>query len=160
LFTFEVEEGKEVEATDAIYEVIGEDNDLAGDALDVAISQKATDQETLNAAAILVTMIIKILILSTSFLIVHIFILIAIGISILINLVTNIFVGEISFISQSVAPILQLAFSLDYAIFLLHRFDDFREEVDDPVEAMTLAIKRSFPAITASAATTFFGFLA
>src|SRR5699024_11671270 len=53
-----------------------------------------------------------------------------------------------------------LAVSLDYAILLLHRFDDFREEVDDPVEAMTLAIKRSFPAITASAATTFFGFLA
>src|SRR5699024_996864 len=53
LFTFEVEEGKEVEATDAIYEVIGEDNALAGDALDVAISQKATGQETFNAAAIL-----------------------------------------------------------------------------------------------------------
>src|SRR5690625_347811 len=152
LFTFEVEEGKEVEATDAIYEVIGEDNALAGDALDVAISQKATGQETFNAAAILVP--------SLSSLIEPIFYLIAIGISILINLGTNIFVGEISFISQSVAPILQLAVSLDYAIFLLHRFDDFREEVDDPVEAMSLAIKRSFPAITASAATTFFGFLA
>jgi len=160
LFTFEVEEGKEVEATDAIYEVIGEDNALAGDALDVAISQKATGQETFNAAAILVPIVILILILSTSSWIEPIFFLIAIGISILINLGTNIFVGEISFISQSVAPILQLAVSLDYAIFLLHRFDDFREEVDDPVEAMSLAIKRSFPAITASAATTFFGFLA
>src|SRR5699024_3292408 len=176
LFTFEVEEGKEVEATDAIYEVIGEDNALAGDALDVAISQKATGQETFNAAAILVPIVILILILSTSswleptFLITSIlttsswfdpiFFLIAISLSILINLGTNIFVGNISFIPQSVAPILQLAVSLDYAIFLLHRFDDFREEVDDPVEALTLAIKRSFPAITASAATTFFGFLA
>src|SRR5690625_7854301 len=63
LFTFEVEEGKEVEATDAIYEIIGEDNALAGDALDVAISQKATGQETFNAAAILVTIVILILIL-------------------------------------------------------------------------------------------------
>src|SRR5699024_168110 len=60
LFTFEVEEGKEVEATDAIYEVIGEDNALAGDALDVAISQKATGQETFNAAAILVPIVILI----------------------------------------------------------------------------------------------------
>src|SRR5699024_3686258 len=116
--------------------------------------------ETFNAAAILDPIVILILILSTSSWIEPIFFLIAIGISILINLGTNIFVDEISFISKSIAPILQLAVALDYAIFLLHRFDDFREEVDDPVEAMSLAIKRSFPAITASAATTFFGFLA
>src|SRR5699024_5059870 len=131
-----------------------------GDALDVAISQKATGQETFNAAAILIPIVILILVLSTTSWIEPLFFLVAIGISILINLGTNLFIGEISFISQSVAPILQLAGSLDYAIFLLHRFDDFREEVDDPVEAMTLAIKRSFPAITASAATTCFGFLA
>src|SRR5699024_632112 len=82
---FEVEEGKEVEATDAIYEIIGEDNALAGDALDVAISQKATGQETFNAAAILVPIVILILILSTSSWIEPIFFLIALGISILIN---------------------------------------------------------------------------
>lgn len=160
LFTFEVEEGKEVVATDEIYKVIGEDNALAGDALDIAISQKATGQETFNAAAILVPIVILILLLSTQSWIEPVFFLVAIGISILINLGTNIFIGEISFISQSVVPILQLAVSLDYAIFLLHRFDDYKEEIEDPTEAMTLAIKRSFPAITASAATTFFGFMA
>ncbi|HLR59237.1 MAG TPA: MMPL family transporter [Pseudogracilibacillus sp.] len=160
LFTFEVEEGKEVTATDEIYKVIGEDNALAGDALDVAISQKATGQETFNAAAILIPIVILILVLSTTSWIEPLFFLVAIGISILINLGTNLFIGEISFISQSVAPILQLAVSLDYAIFLLHRFDDYKKEIEDPVEAMTLAIKRSFPAITASAATTFFGFMA
>lgn len=160
LFTFEVEEGKEVTATDEIYKVIGEDNALAGDALDVAISQKATGQETFNAAAILIPIVILILVLSTTSWIEPLFFLVAIGISILINLGTNLFMGEISFISQSVAPILQLAVSLDYAIFLLHRFDDYKKEIEDPVEAMTLAIKRSFPAITASAATTFFGFMA
>src|SRR5699024_893448 len=160
LFTFEVEEGKEVTATDEIYKVIGEDNALAGDALDVAISQKATGQETFNAAAILIPIVILILVLSTTSWIEPLFFLVAIGISILINLGTNLFIGEISFISQSVAPILQLAVSLDYAIFLLHRFDDYKKEIEDPVEAMTLAIKSSFPAITASAATTFFGFMA
>src|SRR5690625_7015769 len=91
LVTCEVEEGKEVEATDAIYEIIGEDNALAGDALDVAISQKATGQETFNAAAILVPIVILILILSTSSWIEPIFFLIAIGISILINFRNNIF---------------------------------------------------------------------
>lgn len=160
LFTFEVEEGKEVDATDTIYEVIGEDNALSGDALDVAISQKATGQETMNAALILVPAVIIILLLSTTSWVEPLFFLTAIGVSILINLGTNVFVGEISFISQSVAPILQLAVSLDYAIFLLHRFEDFRQEIDDPTEAMKRAIKKSFPAITASAATTFFGFMA
>ena len=160
LFTFEVADGKEVPVTDEIYNIIGEENALAGDALDVAISQKATGQETFNAAAILVPIIILILLLSTRSWIEPVFFLIAIGISILINLGTNLFVGEISFISQSVAPILQLAVSLDYAIFLLHRFDNYKDQIEDPTEAMTLAIRRSFPAITASAATTFFGFLA
>lgn len=160
LFTFEVEDGKEVPATNAVYEIIGEDNALAGDALEVAISQEATGKETMNAALILVPAVIIILLLSTTSWAEPIFFLTAIGVSILINLGTNVFVGEISFISQSVAPILQLAVSLDYAIFLLHRFEDFRQEIDDPAEAMKRAIKKSFPAITASAATTFFGFMA
>src|SRR5699024_3601604 len=110
--------------------------------------------------AILIPIIILILLLSTRSWIEPVFFLTAIGISVLINLGTNIFIGEISFISQAVAPILQLAVSLDYAIFLLHSFEDFRKETESPHEAMALAMKRSFPAITASAATTFFGFMA
>lgn len=160
LFTFQVDEGKEVEATDAIYDVIGEDNAMSGEALETALSQKMTGQETFNAAAILIPIIILILLLSTSSWIEPVFFLTAIGISVLINLGTNIFIGEISFISQAVAPILQLAVSLDYAIFLLHSFADFRKETKSPHEAMKRAMKKSFPAITASASTTFFGFMA
>src|SRR5690625_2208113 len=160
LFTISIEAGKEVEATDEIYEVIGEENALSGGALDTAIAQKTTGEETTNAVLILVPIIIIILLLSTRSWIEPLFLLIAIGVSILINLGTNIFIGETSFISQAVAPILQLAVSLDYAIFLLHSFDDYRKKIDDPTVAMTKAMRRSFPAIAASAATTFFGFMA
>jgi len=160
LFTFHVSEGKEVEATNAIYDIIGTDNALSGEALDTAVSQEMTGKETLNAALILIPIIILILLLSTRSWIEPVFFLIAIGISVLINLGTNIFIGEISFISQAVAPILQLAVSLDYAIFLLHSFDDYRRTMESPHEAMKLAMKKSFPAIAASASTTFFGFLA
>ncbi|MUV36861.1 hypothetical protein JNUCC1_00665 [Lentibacillus sp. JNUCC-1] len=159
LFTLEIEEGKEVPATEAIYDVIGKDNAMAGDALNTAISQQKTGQETFNAAAILIPVVILILLLSTRSWFEPVLFLTAIGISVLINLGTNIFIGEISFISQSVAPILQLAVSLDYAIFLLHSFDDYRK-TDSPEKAMKRAMKRSFPAVTASASTTFFGFLA
>jgi predicted RND superfamily exporter protein len=53
-----------------------------------------------------------------------------------------------------------MAVSLDYAIFLLHSFENYRKKTDDVKEAMQLAMRRAFPAIIASAATTLFGFLA
>ncbi|MBN8235666.1 RND family transporter [Halobacillus kuroshimensis] len=160
LYSLHIEEGEEVAATDAIYELIGEDNAVAGEAVNTAVSQKMTGSESMYAAALLVPIIILILILSTTSWMEPVFFLVAIGVSVLINLGTNIFIGEISFVTQSVAPILQLAVSLDYAIFLLHSFSDYRREVEDPKEAMQLAMKRSFPAIVASASTTFFGFTA
>ncbi|MEN1966582.1 MMPL family transporter [Lentibacillus sp. N15] len=160
LFSFEIESGKEVEATDAVYDLIGKDNAMSGDALDTAISQQSTGDETMNAALILVPVVIIILVLSTTSWLEPAFFLIAIGVSVLINMGTNIFLGEVSFVTKAVAPILQLAVSLDYAIFLLHSFTDYRKTAQTPGEAMKLAMKRSFPAIAASASTTIFGFTA
>src|SRR5699024_2872059 len=108
----------------------------------------------------LVPVIILILLLSTRSWIEPVFFLTAIGVSVLINMGTNVFIGEISFVTQAVAAILQLAVSLDYATLLLHSFADYRQEPDNLTEAMKLAMKRSFPAIAASASTTFFGFTA
>ncbi|MGM0904120.1 MAG: efflux RND transporter permease subunit [Bacillota bacterium] len=160
LFSFTIRDGEEVAITDEIYELIGEENAMSGEALDTATSQKMAGTESMYAAALLVPMIILILVLSTNSWMEPVFFLTAIGVSVLINLGTNIFIGEVSFVTQSVAPILQLAVSLDYAIFLLHSFSDYRKTIEDPEEAMRLAIKKSFPAIAASAATTFFGFIA
>ncbi|SET47245.1 hypothetical protein SAMN05216389_11229 [Oceanobacillus limi] len=160
LFSFSIRDGDEVEITDAIYDLIGEENAMAGEALDTATQQKMAFTETMYAAALLIPIIVIILVLSTTSWMEPVFFLTAIGVSVLINLGTNIFIGEISFVTQSVAPILQLAVSLDYAIFLLHSFADYRQKVADPNEAMRLAMKRSFPAIVASASTTFFGFMA
>lgn len=160
LFSLNIAEGFEVEATDEIYDLIGEENAVAGEAVNTATSQKMAGSESMYAGALLVPIIILILVLSTNSWMEPVFFLTAIGVSVLINLGTNIFIGEVSFVTQSVAPILQLAVSLDYAIFLLHSFSDYRKEVSDPKEAMQLAMKRSFPAIVASASTTFFGFTA
>lgn len=160
LFSFEIEDGKEVDATEAVYDLIGEDNAMSGDALDTAISQQSTGDETMNAALILIPMVILILLLSTISWIEPVLFLTAIGVSVLINMGTNIFLGEVSFVTGAVAPILQLAVSLDYAIFLLHSFTDYRKTAETPEEAMKLAMKRSFPAIAASASTTIFGFTA
>lgn len=86
--------------------------------------------------------------------------LFTVGISILINTGTNIFLGEISFITNATAAILQLAVSMDYAIFLLHRFAEFRDEGLDVKEAMVNAMKKSYTSILSSGLTTILGFLA
>lgn len=160
LFSVTIESGKEVEATDTIYALIGEENAISGEAVNTATQQKMTGTETLYAAALLIPIIIIILVLSTSSWVEPLFFLTAIGVSVLINLGTNIFIREVSFVTQSVAPILQLAVSLDYAIFLLHSFQDYRHKEYQPGEAMKLAMKESFPVISSSALTTFFGFMA
>src|SRR5699024_11547122 len=108
----------------------------------------------LNAALILVPVVIIILVLSTSSWIEPVFFLTAIGVSVLINMGTNIFLGQISFVTEAVAPILQFAVSLDYAIFLLHSFSDFRETEETPEQAMKLEMKRSIPAIATSVSQT------
>ncbi|WZY34780.1 MMPL family transporter [Bacillus sp. FSL W8-1122] len=159
LFSVTIDSGAEVAATDAIYSLIGEENAVTGEAVNTATSQKMTGSETLYAAALLVPIIIIILVLSTKSWVEPLFFLTAIGVSVLINLGTNIFLGEVSFVTQAVAPILQLAVSLDYAIFLLHTFSDELDQHQSPKEAMAKAMRKSFPVIFVSALTTFFGFM-
>lgn len=160
LISLTIRDGDEVEITQKIYDVIGETNCLSGDGLDMAVAQTMSTSETTKAMLILVPIILLILFLSTSSYIEPLFFLAAIGISVAINMGTNLFFGEVSFVTQAVSPILQLAVSLDYAIFLLHSFESYRKQVPDPKEAMILAMKKSMPTIMASAATTLFGFLA
>ena len=83
-----------------------------------------------------------------------------IGIAILLNEGSNIILGSVSFITRACSAILQLAVSIDYAVFLLHRFSDFRDGGMEPVAAMKKAMQAAASAITASAMTTIFGFLA
>jgi len=115
--------------------------------------------EVLNAVAILLPIIVIILIISTTSWIEPLLFLLTTGIAVIINMGTNIIYSEISFITLTVSPILQLAVSMDYAIFLLHSFSDFRSD-HEPQEAMILAMKQSFSTVAASAATTVIGFAA
>jgi len=160
LIYLSVRQGNEAEITDKIYDVIGEKNALEGDAVAQASVRSATSGETLKAAAILVPVILLILLLSTSSWAEPLLFLAAIGVAVIINMGTDFFTGGISYITQAVSPVLQLAVSLDYAIFLLHRFAEMRKEKSDPKDAMIAAMKKSMPAIAASAATTLLGFAA
>ena len=70
----------------------------------------------------------------------------AIGIAIVFNEGTNIIFGKISFVTQACSAVLQLAVSIDYAVFLLHRFAEYREKGMNAVDAMEIWPCRRQPA--------------
>ena len=83
-----------------------------------------------------------------------------IGISILVNLGTNYFMGEISYITKALSAVLQLAVTMDYSIFLWHSYNEQRETYDDPREAMAVAIHETLTSVVGSSVTTVAGFIA
>lgn len=87
-------------------------------------------------------------------------ILAAAGVAVLLNMGTNIFFGQISYITNAVAAILQLALSMDYSIMLLHGYRDMKKTESDKHTAMLQAIKRVLNPVSASALTTMAGLFA
>jgi predicted RND superfamily exporter protein len=160
LFMVAIDEGRENVACTAIRALIGEGGALSGQAVDIDFMQNAAIAEVVNAMVILLPIFVLILTISTNSWLEPLLFLSAIGVGVLVKLGTNILFGRVSFLTNSVSPILQLAVSMDYAIFLLHSFADYRKEYGDVGEAMKRAIKSSITTISASALTTLFGFLA
>lgn len=76
------------------------------------------------------------------------------------NFGSNIFFGDVSYITKSIAGVLQLGVTMDYSIFLLHRYDEEKEKYSDRKEAMAVAIENTFTALAGSSLTTIAGFLA
>lgn len=85
----------------------------------------------------------------------------SIGIAILYNLGSNIFLGEISYITKALTAILQLGVTMDYSIFLLHSYEDNKVRFDnDKQRAMAHAISNTFKSVAGSSVTTIAGFAA
>ncbi|MEG2283658.1 MAG: MMPL family transporter [Bacilli bacterium] len=161
LFNITIEKGCDEKVADAINTIIGNNNSSAGTAINMATTQRMSQSEVLNAFFILIPLILIILVLTTSSWLEPLLFLATIGIAVILNMGTNFIMGgDISFVTQSIAPILQFAVSLDYAIFLLHSFSTERKKTTDINIAMKQAMKNSFPIVLASAITTIVGFLA
>ena len=84
----------------------------------------------------------------------------SIGICIVINLGSNYFLGEISYITKAMAAVLQLAVTMDYSIFLWHSYNQERLSTEDREEAMAAAIHSTFSSVLGSSITTIAGFIA
>lgn len=84
----------------------------------------------------------------------------SIGMMILLNLGTNYFIGEISYITKALSAVLQLAVTMDYSIFLWHSYNEQRTRCDDNKAAMAVAIKETLASVVGSSITTVAGFIA
>ncbi|MGN0169719.1 MAG: RND family transporter [Lachnospiraceae bacterium] len=86
--------------------------------------------------------------------------LLSIGMAIVYNLGSNIFLGEISYITKALAAVLQLGVTLDYSIFLWHSYQEQQESYEDHRQAMAAAINSTLVSVTGSSITTIAGFIA
>ncbi len=137
------------------------------DGYDLLVSASLTDtyaeelQHDVNFVLILaIVIIIAVLAFTTkSFGEIPVFIL-TFGVAALLNMGTNYWLGTISFISNSVCVILQLALAIDYAIILCHRFSEEKANGLSPKEAMAAALAKAIPEIAGSSLTTIAGLLA
>ncbi|MCI9141015.1 MAG: MMPL family transporter [Lachnospiraceae bacterium] len=99
------------------------------------------------------------LVLLDSWLVPFVF-LASIGIMILLNLGSNLFLGEISYITKALSAVLQLAVTMDYSIFLWHSYNEQREKNSDTKAAMEAAIGETLTSVIGSSITTVAGFIA
>lgn len=160
LYSVTIEEGKQVEAVDAIRQVIGEDNALSGDAVSTAVATTGTVSEVQVITIIAVLFVLAVLILTTTSWLEPVLVLVGVGVAVAINAGTNLIFGQISFVTNAAGPVLQLAVSLDYSVFLIHRFEECVQKNPDPKEAMVEALCKSTGSILSSGLTTVIGFFA
>jgi predicted RND superfamily exporter protein len=147
-------------AIDGIRDLLGPDAAVSGSAVDAYATVDSINGSIMTGILIALAIVLVILLLTTNSFIEVLIFFISIGAAILINMGTNFIFGEISFMTFACGAILQLAVSMDYSIFLLHRFEHERTMERDPAKAMAKAAKASFSSILSSGTTTIVGFAA
>ncbi len=134
---------------------------LSGMAAIVLDTKNLTEKETPIYVGMAVLLAVIVLSLTMDSYLIPFFFLASIGIAIMFNMGTNIFLGEISFLTKSLSAVLQLGVTLDYSIFLWHSYqEEIEKGTDDKKEAMANAISATFQSVIGSSITTIAGFVA
>ena len=101
-----------------------------------------------------------VLLLAMDSLVIPVLFLLSVGLAVVYNLGTNIFFGEVCYITKSLTAVLQLGVTMDYSIFLLNSFENYKKKYDSKDRAMAHAIADTFKSVAGSSVTTIAGFLA
>lgn len=151
---------KTLEAVEQIREISNKDTYVSGlSAMVIDLKNLCEEEEPKYVAVAVILSLLAMMLLLDSYLAPLIF-LASIGIAILYNLGSNIFLGEISYITKAIAAVLQLGVTMDYSIFLWHSYTERRDSGLDDEEAMAKAIDDTLVSVTGSSITTVAGFLA
>jgi len=148
-----------MEAIDQIKAIESKEKFLSGISSLVKDTKDLIDHETPIYVALAVVLALIVLSFTNESTIIPFLFMLNIGYAILYNFGTNIFLGEISYITKAIAAVLQLAVTTDYSIFLYHRYAEKKQSNEDNKEAMSKAITSTVASIFASSLTTFAGFL-
>lgn len=148
-----------IDAVTQIREITSDKVLLGGMSSMVLDTMNLSESEIMIYIVIAVVLCIIVLELSLDSYLVPVLLLLNIGIAILFNLGSNIFLGEISYITKALVAVLQLGVTTDFSIFLYHSYEKKKKEYDNKEDAMAVAIKETFTSVMGSSLTTIAGFL-
>ena len=150
-----------MKAITEIRKMTGEQCFLSGMSAIVEDTKELAEKETPLYVLIAVALSALVLAITMESIFVPVLFLLSIGIAIVYNLGTNVFFGEISYITKALAAVLQLGVTMDYSIFLMHSYQEQQVRYNgDKERAMAHAISQTFSSVIGSSVTTVAGFIA
>lgn len=162
LVTFKdsISDAKTMDAVSSLRTMVKDASSVSGMTSMVLDTMNLSNEEIVAYIIIAVSLCLVVLVFATDSYLIPIFLLGNIGVAILYNMGTNIFLGEISYITKAITAVLQLGVTTDFSIFLYHKYEQAKEKYKNKKQAMVEAIWETFQSILGSSLTTVAGFLA
>ncbi|MBQ8924580.1 MAG: MMPL family transporter [Lachnospiraceae bacterium] len=161
LYPTSISDDDTMEAIDELRSIISKQSYLSGMSAVITDTKELSDKETPIYVLIAVVLAVVVLAISMDSFLVPLFFLLSIGMAIIYNLGTNVIQGEISYVTQALAAVLQLGVTMDYSIFLWHSYEEKQEVYPgDKNRAMAHAISNTISSVVGSSITTVAGFIA
>ena len=159
-FKEQISSDETINSVEKIREITDERCKISGMTATLIDTRNLSDSEVIIYVVIAVVLCLIILQLALDSYFVPFLLLVNIGIAVLYNMGTNIFLGEISYITKAISAVLQLGVTMDFAIFLYHSYIQEKNNFTSKEEAMSNAIRKTFTSVLGSSLTTIAGFLA
>lgn len=159
-FCDQISSDSSMETVEKLREITDDHCKISGMTGTVVDTRNISDSEFATYVVISVLLCIIVLEFALDSYIAPFFLLLNIGFAILYNMGSNVFLGQISYITQAISAVLQLGVTTDFAIFLYHSYMQEKENEEDLNKAMSIAIAKTFQSVLGSSLTTIAGFLA
>ena len=159
-FKDQISSDSTLEAVEKIRNITDEHCKVSGMTSTVLDTRNLSDSEIVIYVIIAVILCLIVLEIALDSYLAPVLLLLNIGIAILFNMGSNVFLGQISYITKAISAVLQLGVTMDFAIFLYHSYMQEKEKTSDIYEAMKNAICKTLLSVVGSSITTIAGFLA